>query len=180
MGTDIRSITEIKRNGKWEKADFTPFDWRNYSIFAFLADVRNYDHCECITRESRGLPDDSEYLNELVDDDNWFTYGTQTDIPQVPRKNEILDGNYSTQNHMTLKELLDWDYDKKFENRRTFKATYRADGSISGGNGAHIADVGEGTVMTYRESLGEGFFNQLEILKSLGEPDNVRIIVMFD
>lgn len=60
MGCDIHVNVEIKNNGLWEKSnqeifsldDFdkkfyrknkgiVPFDWRSYSMFAFLAGVRN-------------------------------------------------------------------------------------------------------------------------------------------
>ena len=77
MGCDIHCFAETKNKetGKWEKVgdhfELDEFDrkyykkdkgsevfsWRSYSLFAFLADVRNYDHCEPIN-EARGLPDD--------------------------------------------------------------------------------------------------------------------------
>ena len=59
MGCDIHSFTEKrnKGNNKWEVLEgLNPFDWRSYSVFAFLADVRNYDHCEPIS-QPKGLPD---------------------------------------------------------------------------------------------------------------------------
>ena len=47
-------------------------------------------------------------------------------------------------------------------------------------DGAAIAEEGEGTVITYRENLGEMFFTHLEELKALGEPEDVRIVFWFD
>ena len=86
MGCDIHIFTEIQKANKWEeetgdnfsldkydrkrlkkKKGRYPFDWRSYALFGFLADVRNYSHCEPLS-ECKGLPDDSEYLNEEVDD----------------------------------------------------------------------------------------------------------------
>ena len=75
MGCDIHSFAERlnKQTNKWEKVGDafsldeygktrfkkdkgdSPFDWRSYSVFAFLADVRNYDHCEPISYP-KGLP----------------------------------------------------------------------------------------------------------------------------
>lgn len=86
MGCDIHSYAERrnKQTGKWEQVfnhfsldDFDkdyykkekgdhPFDWRSYPMFAFLAGVRNYDHCEPIS-EPRGIPKDiSESVREEV------------------------------------------------------------------------------------------------------------------
>ena len=111
MGCDIHSYAEKKVNGKWEKVsdqfsldEFdkkwygkekgdNPFGWRNYSIFAFLAGVRNYDHCTPIS-EPKGLPDDiSDEVKEKADD--W-------------------DGDGHSHSFLTVKELSDFDYGKTF------------------------------------------------------------------
>lgn len=184
MGCDIHSFAERKRNGKWEKVEEgfieisnekekgnEPFDWRSYSIFAFLAGVRNYDCCEPIS-EPKGLPYDSEYLNEIYDEDAFYGVATTN-------KQDIEEGYHSC-SYLTLKELLDFDYEKTFWNRRISRTTYRADGSVSGSNGACLAEEGEGEIVTYRENLGNNFFKELEELKTLGEPENVRIVFYFD
>ena len=192
MGCDIHSFAEKrnKKTGKWEVVTdhFTldafgqeyynkekgddPFDWRSYSMFAFLAGVRNYDHCEPLS-EPKGLPDDSEYLNALEEPD-WMGY-TETKKQSIES-----DSNYHSLSYLTLKELLDFDYDKTFWNRRIYRETYRPDGTVSGGNGASLAEEGEGRIVTYRENLGEFFFIHLEELKQLGEPENVRVVFWFD
>ena len=111
MGCDIHSYAEKKVNGKWEKVsdqfsldEFdkkwygkekgdNPFGWQNYSIFAFLAGVRNYDHCTPIS-EPKGLPDDiSDEVKEKADD---------------------LDGDGHSHSFLTVKELSDFDYGKTF------------------------------------------------------------------
>lgn len=185
MGCDIHSFAERKRNGKWEKVEEgfielsqfekdcqkkekgnEPFDWRSYSMFAFLADVRNYDCCEPLS-EPKGFPDDSEFLNSIYDEDAFYGVATtnKQDIEEF----------YHSCSYLTLKELLDFDYTKTFWNRRVTKQT----GSNSW-NGASLAEEGEGEIVSYRDNLGEGFFKELEELKTLGEPENVRVVFYFD
>ena len=166
MGCDIHSFAERKVNGKWEKVGDhfslgewerkyykkekgeNPFDWRSYSMFAFLAGVRNYDHCEPLS-ESKGLPTD-------ISDEVKEEYGDGSD--------------WHSASYLTAKELLDFDYEKEFWNRRVMKIN----------NGASLAEEGEGTVLSYRENLGEFFFLHLEELKQLGNPEDVRIVFWFD
>lgn len=178
MGCDIHPHVEVKVDDKWEisteevfsldsfdrdyykkEKSSEPFDWRSYSMFGFLAGVRNYDHCIPIS-EPKGLPDDcSEEIKEAYED-------------------------YSSDAHscsyLTLRELSEFDYNKEFWNRRIFKPTYNADGSTSGGNGASLAEEGEGKIITYRENLGEWYFRHLEEMRELGESDDVRIVFWFD
>lgn len=194
MGCDIHSFAEVKRNGKWEEVknaftigDFEkeyhkkergdePFYWRSYAIFGFLADVRNYSHCECITGETRGLPDDSEYLNTPLDEPEEFSYGGYSHGTATSKKEQYLyDGDYHSHSYITLKELLDWDYDKTFWDRRVTKQT-----SPNSWNGAALAEEGEGEVVTYRDHLGEGFFEHIADLQALGNPEDVRIVFWFD
>lgn len=176
MGCNIHSFAETKVNGKWEKVgehfslgewekkcykkekNDSPFDWRSYSMFAFLADVRNYDHCEPIS-EPKGIPDDvcKEIKSEYED---W--------------KSDAHSSSY-----LTLKELLDFDYDKVFWNRRISRTTHNENG-VSYTNGASLAEEGEGSIVTYRENLGDFFFTHLSELKKLGDPENVRIVFWFD
>ncbi|PCI96619.1 MAG: hypothetical protein COB15_09535 [Flavobacteriales bacterium] len=172
MGCDIHSFVEKKNEkGDWEKVsdcitlgEFdrnwykkekgdSPFDWRSYSIFAFLAGVRNYDHCDPIS-EPRGVPDDHslEVGNEY--DDDWGLHSAS---------------------HLTIKELNDFNYDKEFWNRRISKQT-----GPNSWTGAGIAEEGEGNVVSYRENLGEGFFRCLKDLNKIGDPTNVRIVFWFD
>lgn len=57
MGSDIHTRAEKRVNGKWEVIPFSPFDWRNYDMFAFLAGVRNSIAITPISTP-RGIPDD--------------------------------------------------------------------------------------------------------------------------
>lgn len=153
MGCDIHPIAEVRKEGKWTavtsdvfplnewdreyyKKDFgkTPFHWRSYSMFAFLAGVRkNYNNCEPLA-EPKGMPDDaSDVAREL--EEYWGIEG-------------------HSHSYLTLKELLEFDYDKTLE--------------------------GEGEIVTYREELGPLFFEHLEALKTLGDPEDVRVVFLFD
>tara|TARA_R110000803_G_scaffold35405_3_gene76566 strand:- start:1022 stop:1561 length:540 start_codon:yes stop_codon:yes gene_type:complete len=178
MGCDIHSFAEVKRNNKWELVtdeifpdwggdkSNEPFSVRSYSVFAFLAGVRNYDHCEPIS-ECKGLPLDSEYLNKESGD--WMGY------KESVRKSIYEDCDYHSHSYLTLKELLNFDYTKTFWNRRVTKQT-----SPNSYNGASLAEEGEGEVISYKDNLGEGFFDTLNVLGTLGNPKNVRIIFWFD
>lgn len=195
MGCDIHSIAEKKVDGKWVRIEtdgrttswgsffikkekyLSPFNWRNYSVFAFLADVRNYDHCEPLS-EPKGLPEDSEYLNSISP----YAYDTNPmngkPIPENERetiKSGVLDTDYHSHSWFTLKELIDFDYDKTFWNRRVTKQT-----SPNSWNGAALAEEGEGVIISYKENLGKSFFEDIELLKTFGNPENVRIIFWFD
>ena len=169
MGCDIHSYAERRKDKtkKWEivKDHFTlddfdkdwykkekgdcPFDWRNYGMFGFFADVRNYSRCETLS-ELKGIPDNATI--------------------EVKKEYEDWDSDAHSASFLTLKELLDFDYDKEFWNRRIMR----------NGNGAALAEEGEGEMVTYRDFLGNSYFQHLKELKQLGSLDNVRIVFWFD
>lgn len=172
MGCDIHSFAEMKKKTRWVKVgdvfplddfdkewykkDFSdsPFDWRGYGMFGFLANVRNYSEVPTII-EPRGFPEDaSEDVKEA-----W----------------EEWEGDGHTPSWITAQELLDFDYDQVFWDRRVTKK--RPDGII---DGASRADEGEGEHLTIREFLGDKFFEHLEVLKKLGDPKKTRIVFWFD
>jgi hypothetical protein len=67
MGCDIHSYAEKQVNGKWESLDFSPFDWRSYGLYGFLAGVRNYSDVPPLAAP-RGLPRDvSAHVQEEAD-----------------------------------------------------------------------------------------------------------------
>ena len=187
IGCDIHSFVEVKTNGKWlrleepkfddygDKKTTEPFGWRSYSVFGFLADVRNYSHCKPIS-EPKGLPDDSEYLNTKLDEPQNYSYYGYDNGTAYTNKGEIeCDANYHSLSWLSLKELLDFDYEQKFWDRRVTKQE-----APNVWNGAALAEEGEGQTITYREHLGEGFFKDIDVLKTLGQPEDVRIIFWFD
>lgn len=194
MGCDIHSFVEVKKEGKWQKIEdkifkdygdrmtSEPFGWRSYSVFGFLADVRNYSHCPVLV-EPRGLPLDSEWLNQpskyAYDKNPMSGEVIPYEERETNKKDIENDWNYHTCSHIYLKELLEFDYTQKFEDRRYSKKEITPGGGMVI-NGAAISEPGQGTMITFREHLGSGFFEDLMQLKMLGEPEGVRIVFYFD
>lgn len=154
MGCDIHIVAQRKTENGYEdiEGNFSegpvPFDWRSYNLFGFLADVRNYSAIKPIA-EPRGLPEDLK-----LDADDEFKFG---------------DHSYSW---LSVIELLEFNYDEVIEDRRVFRqiATNMNSGGIT-------ADPGQGEITTYREFLGELFFNDLAELKRINA---YRIVFGFD
>ena len=193
MGSDISCWTEIKskQTGKWEinkkdafpndnkKISF-PFGRRSYRLFSLLAGVRNKAGVEPVS-EPKGLPPDSEYLNEKLKEPCPMTFGYgPTNIAYTVGDEIEYDANYYDCSYLTLAELLAFDYDKTFENRSVHKVFKSGNTVLAGALFEEQAKVGEGTIMTYREFIDELFFEELEIMKTLGDPDDVRVVFYFD
>ena len=166
MGCDIHGFLEVRKNGKWEvfeenifplygdKKCSAPFQWRSYGMFSFLADVRNTSHVPHINF-TVGFPEDSEYLNEEVEEE-WRSYWTEPPVLINTRGKDILeDYNYHSFCHIYLKDIVDFDYDKTFLDKHE-------------------------TIKTFREFLGEGFFDMIEVMKEIGNTEDVRFIYWFD
>lgn len=192
MGCDIHCFAEVRKYGNiigernagefeydWVKIEepskenpkynWEPFGWRSYGIFGFLADVRNYSCVPCIV-EPRGLPNDSNYLNKAAEYNFWNGEGRVTIKSEVEE-----DPNYHTLSHIYLSELIAFDYEQTFEDRRFTKQV--APNVFYGGE---TCEVGEGNIITFRDFLGTHFFDEIERLKEYGEPKDVRIIFWFD
>jgi hypothetical protein len=146
MGTDINIRAERKIDGVWTVVEVSAFDCRSYGVFGFLANVRNYSRIPPIA-ELRGLPNDCS-----VAASDW------------------LEDCHST-SWLSIAELLAFDYDQTFEDRRTSKTI----GNVTIGN--HTAEPGGGKKMTIREFLGERFFEDLGRLQQSGAE---RIVFGFD
>lgn len=139
MGCNIHTRAERCIVGKWHVIPgLSPFDWRSYGMYAFLAGVRNYSGIQPIA-PLRGLPSDL-----ALDDDNEWPG----------------DHSYSW---LLVSELLKFDYDALMEDRRVTKQI-----SPNVWDGGVIAEVGVGRITTYREFLGKRFFDDLEELKAVG------------
>lgn len=143
MGCDIHSFVEIRAEGQWEHADGTlfpnaeyqgeasaPFPYRDYGLFGFLADVRNYSYSPVIA-EPRGLPADvSAPVRAEYGDDDWW----------------------HSASWLTVAELLGFDYDQVFEDLRS--AAWPGPVSVTPGQGERVTlreFLGEG----FFERLGE-------------------------
>ncbi len=172
MGAGIHTEVEQYIDGEWVsfeekvfpyfKHDGTivmrssPFECKNYELFGFLSDVRNYA-CIPVIAERRGLPE--------VDQPD---FGTGLDAIFMERDYEAWP--LHTHNHsgtwLLVSELMAYDYDTIFENRR--------------GDTIDTVPKGNGVLITVRESIGDEYFEHLEILKSIGDPDKIRVIISFD
>lgn len=128
--------------------DFSPFDCRSYGMFGFLADVRNYSKVPPLA-EQRGVPADS---------------------PEHGYYHQ--DSDYHSASWLSVAELLAFDYDQTFEDRR-----YTRQEGPNLFNGAATCEPGQGQQVTFREFLPEQFFEDLEKLKELGAD---RVVFWFD
>lgn len=156
MGCDIHTFVERRDEaGQWQVVDgLAPFDWRNYGMYGFLADVRNYSAVPSIAEE-RGLPDD---ISVEVRDE----YALWID-------------DAHTASWLSVNELADFDYTQTVNDRRVTRQTgpNSWDGGVTGA-------PEEGTVKTYHELLGQAFLDDVEQLRSLGDPEDVRVVFWFD
>ncbi|MBV8884400.1 MAG: hypothetical protein JO235_10450 [Chroococcidiopsidaceae cyanobacterium CP_BM_RX_35] len=204
MGTYIYSCAEVKDSvtGEWEivdkifqvcseyqpyKGNFTdaPFYWQSYNLFAFLANLRNDSGCPVIT-PPRGLPED------------WFVEEEYPDCCYYGDPNQWVRGilqNYSPHSWLLLSELLEFDYDQLFEEKEELNTEAR--GVVNRGQsnpGLQLLEIMDpdrkpkestvvleniGRLVSVREHIGEEFFRTLDVLKTLGEPNNVRVVFWF-
>jgi len=157
MGCDIHAYVEVKRNGGWNEAG-EAFDCRNYGLFGFLAGVRNYSQVPVLAAP-RGLP---------------------TDVGDLVRlKSEEWDVDGHTHSWVSLRELIDFDYDQQFEDRRVTRTWTTLQGARCSDGGC-TADPGGGEMTSYREFLGDWYMKELDRLCTLGDPDDVRVVFWFD
>lgn len=177
MSIGLDCLIEVKKNGKWEEHKFVhreplAYDYAvfSYDAIAFLTGFKNDCKMPTIGEDKfyRGYPKDSDWLNELVDP-------TEPEHPWNPTVREHIsnDNDYAI-SYVTLKELLDFDYDQEFENL--------ANPNFNMSSNAELRDErrslpnGEGFKDTVRNCIGKSFFHAIEYLKELGEPENVRVI----
>ena len=172
MGTSVSTVVEHFNGDEWViqhdniypnmpylhaiKGEYTdrPFMAQHYGLFAFIADVRNYYVVPPIAPH-RGLPEDHESITQ---------YGFGGYKEQVSRyPYEILEGHSKT--WVWAKELIDYNYDTQFENRRGEHGTL---------------PTGQGQIITIRELLGEHYFKEIAALKQFSTPEKVRIIFAFE
>lgn len=139
--------------GIWNKPTVEPFSWRSYGMFAFLANVRNYSYIPPMS-EPRGLPEDHPDLMS-------YNHPDSEDCPY---------GDHSF-SWLSLKELAEFDYGMKFEDRRCMRD----------GSGAADAGIGNGVKVTFKEFLGPLFFRDLAIMQALRFPiECIRVVFGFD
>lgn len=106
MGCDIHSVAidaegRAIKGGVWaddeDDCPGEPFGWRNYGVFGFLANVRNYSSVPPIS-EPRGRPDDlkydddSEYLG-----DHSFSWLSIEELVSFDYSQEIIDHRHGAE-----------------------------------------------------------------------------------
>jgi len=149
MGCDIHlQAHKLHKEGTYTVLDFVPFNWRSYIIFGFLANVRN---CSCVPPivERRGLPEWVTNDKELRERTTPIKYDGTPDYPDF--------GDHS-HSYLMVDELLNFDYEGKFEDRWCSTRI----------GGSNTCEVGQGKIVTFREFLGKAFFEDLEKLKYSG------------
>lgn len=152
MGCDIHAHAEKRTGHGWERLNIAePFDWRSYGLFGFLADVRNYSAVPPIAPR-RGLPADASAA--------------------VREDSEGWDGDGHSHSWVGLDELLAFDYDAAFEDRRVTRQV-----AANAYDGGCTADPGGGEQTTFRDFLGPGYFKELDRLKTAGVE---RVVFWFD
>lgn len=158
MGCDIHIRAQKKINADWQTLAFVPFSWRNYSVFSWLAGVRNYSAISPIS-EPRGVPDD---MNDSKD-------SSEMPWSYDHHGGELGDHSFSW---LSVAELQAVNYEQTIENRRC--ARVMAAGYTSHGE---TCDPGQGEKMTLREFLGQAYFDDLNTLQEIGAD---RIVFGFD
>lgn len=175
MGTMTWSVVEVFNGEEWQVSDeyifpgkyessdkqSTPFSFQDSAIASFIAGVRNDYEIQPMAK-GRGLPDGHECIPVI----EGFA-GMEVMHSRYPY--EIVDTEmwYGAKTWVLLSELVEFDYDATFEDRR------------NDGPGPETVDVGQGTIRTYREHLGPFYFEVLDVLQTMGAPEQVRIVFAF-
>jgi hypothetical protein len=132
----------------------SPFKYQSYAIAAFIAGVRNYYKLTPIAQNS-GLPRDHKSVESH---EGWGSSEMVTRYPYY-----MTEGCSNA--WVLLKDLLDFDYQQCFEDRR---------------KGRNSVPVSEGVLTSYKEHLGDFYFQELEVIQRLGPPEHVRVVFAFD
>lgn len=175
IGLDCFIEVKNKETGKWEEHQLVfrdPLAY-HYAIFSYDALTfltgRKNDACMPWIGEEiadRGWPTDSDWLNESNGQQGWF-------------EETVLQSLYNDNDHsrsfVTLKELLDFDYDQPFLNR-TNPDFHMGSGTGIPRDERRSLPEAEGYPDTVRNALCPSFFNALDYLKTLGDPQHIRVI----
>lgn len=156
MGCDIHSYPERKVNGQWHyivgvfgSSDYPDDEPFAWRDYSVFAFLAGARNYSDVVPivEPRGLPRDASQSTK----DEYEGWGLDAHTPSW----------------LSVKELNDFDYEQNMEDRRIMVL----------GNGGCTAIAGEGKTMTYREFLGQGFFDDLAVLNKIGAE---RVVFWFD
>ncbi len=164
-----RAVRDAFPADDWEKGHYgkafvsAPFRSRDYGLFGFLAGVRNYANCEPLDLP-RGLPVGCDLTGgcSVIDE-------LEVVADLHIQNTETLIHHFHSYSWFLLSELLSFDYEKVFWNRRIQR----------GKDGAALAQEGEGVHQSYPEFLGRDYFGALATMKTLGEPNHIRVVFCF-
>ena len=173
MGIDLTTLIEkrVDKASNWEYIDKEkffvennlvpnyefPFRTRNSRIFGFLGDINNCSDVGPLT-PIRGLPSDAStpVLREFEDEED-----------------DIVEDKVS---YLMLSELIEHNYEQIIEDKETTETRIQTNP-----NQVIISPVKgtSGPKMTLRDFLGQHFFKELELLSTIGPPNNVRLVFWF-
>lgn len=160
MGVYIHAYVEKKIGSEWQSLyvnrkggliNHPAQIWgtQGYTLYGWLADVRNDSAIQPIS-DRRGLPDDVSQEVELLFNKHYERFGDSW---------------------LSLGELLDFDYDVEFLDRRN---------DCSSGLDDVTLPEEKGRKITYREAFPKLFFDDLDMLKAFGDPKDIRIVFCFN
>lgn len=201
MGCDIHLYPEHRVDGDWKylykeekrkyggdyewNENFYGYEGRNYSLFGILAGVRRKDLPQ-IVPELRGLPKDLS--------------------PEVKKEADDWYGDAHSSHWLTLRELVEFDWSRVCETETLVpEIVYKEwdkkgwpEVSCGGVSGPHVQVYTESKYkecgappgkelyiqakwkMPLSEFVGEAFLTMIERLKTVGGPDDARIVFWFD
>lgn len=152
MGADIYSFVEVKKGGKWLMIEEPIFEYWDGKKINEPFWRRDYNVFGFLAGVRNPFYCQQIHpLKGLPDDSEWIN-------SKLIKQRFEKDKNYHSHSWLTLKELLKFNYNKSI-------------GRIKNEMGGKL---------TYREHLGDGFFKDLEVLKTLGNPEDVRVVFWFD
>lgn len=166
MGCDIHTALFKKEGNTNYKLDdvlssYHPINDRNYGVFGFLANVRNYSGIPSIAEQREFPPGVLEQC---------YTPYVETNGEVYPTIFGLNPCDLHSLTWVSLNELLEFDYDQEVEDRRCTIPVNFPFGMYYAGGGT--AEPGRGIKTTYREFLGQGYFKALadfETYKNLGD-----------
>lgn len=175
MGTYMYAVAQKKTSDTdYETLDVKIFDFQDYEVFAWLADVRNYSAITPLSKP-RGIPEDIvQKVNSPTFKPVSILYSETHRSKQEVYVSELFEQYAESVSHhtwFTVQELLDVDYDQIVENRRCSIQT--GPGSFNGGG---TCEPGKGQFTSLKEYLGEAFMQDLDTLKQIGAD---RVLIGF-
>ncbi len=159
----MHCYTEVKKDGAWQfHAKDWPFVGRNSVLFGFLGHRHCFPNSYLRIGAPRGLPQDlsREMLSAAIRfaDDDQYVY----------------------KSWVTLRELLDFDYEQVIYRERVIIDCLPGTDELSYSAPSND-DEGEWKDFTLRDEIGVHFPEMLRsIEEELGAPDNIRITYWFD